>query len=110
MLNRDRLNDAEAHLRELDQRHNLHPWTHFDSLEKEGAMVVASGKGCYLTDANGKTYLDAVGGMWCTNIGLGREEMADAIASQIRELAYSSTFVDMTNGPAALLSRVEGAN
>ena len=103
MLNRDRLNDAEAHLRELDRRHNLHPWTHFDSLEKEGAMVVASGKGCYLTDANGKTYLDAVGGMWCTNIGLGREEMADAIASQVRELAYSSTFVDMTNGPAALL-------
>lgn len=105
MLKNARLNDAEAHIRTLDQRHNLHPWTHFDSLEKEGAMVVAKGDDCRLTDANGKTYLDAVGGMWCTNIGLGREEMAEAIATQVKELAYASTFVDMTNGPAALLAK-----
>ena len=104
MLTTDRLNDAEAHIRELDQRHALHPWTHFNSFEKDGAMVVASGEGCHLTDANGKTYLDAVGGMWCTNIGLGRKEMAQAIAEQIEKLAYSSTFVDMTNGPSALLA------
>ncbi len=98
-------NDAEAHLRALDQRHTLHPWTHFDSFEKEGAMVVESGEGCYLKDANGKSYLDAVGGMWCTNIGLGRKEMAQAIAEQVEKLAYSSTFVDMTNGPSALLAQ-----
>ncbi|WP_069298655.1 aminotransferase [Neptunicoccus sediminis] len=97
-------NDAEAHLRALDQRHTLHPWTHFDSFEKEGAMVVESGEGCYLKDANGKSYLDAVGGMWCTNIGLGRKEMAQTIAEQVEKLAYSSTFVDMTNGPSALLA------
>jgi len=100
----DRLNDAEATIRALDQRHTLHPWTHFDSFETHGAMVVQSGEGCRLTDANGARYLDAVGGMWCTNIGLGREEMAKAIADQVVELAYSSTFVDMTNGPSARLA------
>ncbi len=42
--------------------------------------------------------------MWCTNIGLGSEEMADAIADQVRELAYSSTFTDMTNAPSAGLA------
>jgi adenosylmethionine-8-amino-7-oxononanoate aminotransferase len=98
-------NDAEAHLRALDKRHILHPWAHFDSFEREGAMVVESGQGCYLTDARGRTYLDAIGGMWCTNIGLGRSEMADAIAEQVVKLAYSSTFVDMTNGPSALLAQ-----
>jgi putrescine aminotransferase len=98
-------NNAEAHLRALDQRHILHPFTHFNSFEQHGSMVVESGTGCHLTDANGKTYLDAVGGMWCTNIGLGRAEMAETIAEQVIKLAYSSTFVDMTNGPSALLAQ-----
>jgi adenosylmethionine-8-amino-7-oxononanoate aminotransferase len=33
--------------------------------------------------------VDAVGGLWCTNIGLGREDMVEAIADQVRKLAYS---------------------
>ncbi len=67
-------------------------------------MVMKSGQGCYLTDEYGKRYFDAVGGMWCTNIGLGREEMADAIAQQVRDLAYANPFVDMTNEPASRLA------
>ncbi len=63
-----------------------------------------SGQGCYVSDENGKRYFDAVGGMWCTNIGLGREEMADAIAQQVRELAFANPFVDMTNEPASKLA------
>ncbi len=42
--------------------------------------------------------------MWCTNIGLGRAEMADAIAEQVAELSYANPFVDMTNAPAARLA------
>ena len=61
-------------------------------------------KAFWLEDIEGKRYLDAVGGLWCTNIGLGRDEMADAIAEQVRELSYSSTFTDMTNEPASLLA------
>ena len=38
--------------------------------------------------------------MWCTNIGLGREEMALAIADQVRQLAYSNPFSDMANPKA----------
>ena len=97
-------NDAAAEIRALDQRHVLHPWAHFASMEKDGALVVAKGQGCELTDANGKTYLDAVGGMWCTNIGLGREDMAKAIADQVMELAYCNTFGDMTNEPSTRLA------
>ena len=90
---------------ECDRDHSLHPWTHFDSFRTEGAqMVVSAGSGCFLEDSSGKRYLDAVGGLWCTNIGLGRDDMAEAISEQVRKLAYASTFVDMTNGPAALLA------
>ncbi|MBC7478509.1 MAG: aminotransferase, partial [Pseudorhodobacter sp.] len=65
--------------------------------------VITKGQGAYLWDAQGNRYFDAVGGLWCTNIGLGRREMADAIAEQVERLAFSNTFVDMTNDPAARL-------
>ncbi len=87
-----------------DKNHLLHPWAFFDSFNHEGALTIARGDGAYIEDVNGKRYLDAVGGLWCTNIGLGREEMARAIADQVMELAYSNPFVDMTNVPAAQLA------
>jgi adenosylmethionine-8-amino-7-oxononanoate aminotransferase len=95
-----KINDIAA----LDQAHALHPWTHFDSFAAEGPLVIERGEGCYLWDRDGRQYLDAVGGLWCTNIGLGRHEMAQAIAEQAETLAFSNSFVDMTHGPAAMLA------
>ena len=88
---------------EMDRAHSLHPWTNFGPFEQDGALVITKGEGCYLWDAEGQKYFDAVGGLWCTNIGLGRREMADAIADQAMRLAYSNTFVDMANDPSARL-------
>ncbi len=88
----------------LDQAHALHPWTHFDSGAAQTPLVIERGEGCYLWDRDGRKYFDAVGGLWCTNIGLGRREMAEAIAQQAERLAFSNTFVDMTHGPQALLA------
>lgn len=88
----------------MDRDHALHPWTHFESFAREGALVIDRGEGCYLWDTEGRQYLDAVGGLWCTNIGLGRREMAQAIAAQVERLAFANTFVDVTNDPAARLS------
>ena len=95
--------DADA-LWEMDRQHLLHPWTNFGPFEKEGSLVITKGEGCYLWDAEGRRYLDAVGGMWCTNVGLGRKEMAQAIAEQAERLAFSNTFVDVTNDPSAQLA------
>ena len=95
---------TNQNLWEMDRRHSLHPWTNFGPFEKGGALVIARGQGCHLWDAEGRQYLDAVGGLWCTNIGLGRREMAEAIAAQAERLAFSNTFVDMTNEPTALLA------
>ena len=97
-------NDAAHRVWELDRRYFLHPFTHFESFEESGALIISEGSGSEVSDANGQTYLDAIGGLWCTNIGLGREEMAEAIADQVKKLAYTSTFTDMSNEPAALLS------
>jgi len=89
---------------DLDRAHVLHPWANFGPFETEGSLVITRGQGAKLWDAEGREYFDAVGGMWCTNIGLGRREMADAIAEQAERLAFSNTFVDMTNDPSARLA------
>jgi adenosylmethionine-8-amino-7-oxononanoate aminotransferase len=103
-MNRPAASQINEPLWEMDRAHSLHPWTNFGPFEKDGALVITRGDGAYLWDAEGRKYFDAVGGLWCTNIGLGRREMADAIADQAHQLAFSNTFVDMTNGPTARLA------
>jgi len=67
-------------------------------------MAMRKAEGAYLEDTEGNRYLDAVGGLWCTNIGMGRDEMADVIAAQVREMAYTNPFVNVTHGPVAQLA------
>lgn len=97
------LTEAEA-VWQMDRRHILHPWTQFGPFEKDGSLVFERGEGCWLWDTQGRKYFDAVGGMWCTNIGLGREEMGKAIGDQAQKLAFSNTFVDASNVPSARLA------
>lgn len=58
-----------------------------------GMMIFKEGSGCYLTDIDDNTYLDAFsGGAFVTNIGHGRSEVADAMAEQARQLAYVTPY------------------
>ncbi len=89
---------------EKDKAHHLHPWQVFDVFREDGALPIVKGEGCYIYDSDGRKYFDAVGGLWCNNIGLGRKEMAEAIAEQAYKMSYASPFVDLTNVPAAELA------
>lgn len=89
---------------EQDRRHHVHPYHNFVSYDQHGSLIINEGHGAWLTDIDGKQYFDAVGGMWCNNIGLGRKEMVDAIAEQATRLAYANPFADMSNEPAARLA------
>ena len=84
--------DTDA-INKKDKAHFLHPWQIFDTFAEECALPIAAAEGAYIYDSHGTRYLDAVGGLWCTNLGMGREEMADAIAAQVRQMAYASPFV-----------------
>ncbi|MEM7537128.1 MAG: aminotransferase [Chloroflexota bacterium] len=86
-----------------DRDHVIHPWADFSVFKEKGSLVVAESEGAYIYDADGNKYLDGIGGIWCVNIGYGREEMADAVAKQVMRLTYSNPFVDMTSPPSAEL-------
>ncbi len=96
------MNDSE--ITKSDQAHYMHAYHCFDEHKEDGALNVAAGEGAYIYDTAGEKYLDAVGGMWCTNIGLGRKEMADVIAEQVLSCAYSNPFADMANVTAIALA------
>ncbi len=87
---------------ELKQNDNLyiHPWDDFVKIGKHQRTLLDRGEGVYVYDSDGNRLLDAPAGMWCVNIGHGREEMAQAVYDQIMGLTYVSPW-SMTTGPAA---------
>ncbi|MCB1340463.1 MAG: aspartate aminotransferase family protein, partial [Pseudooceanicola sp.] len=93
-----------AELQRLDAAHHMHPFTTGDALNKKGARVITKASGVFLTDSEGVEILDGMAGLWCVNIGYGREEMAQAAARQIRELTYYNTFFQTTHVPAIALA------
>ena len=87
-----------------DRDHNIHPWTNFASFKNEGSLVMSHSEGPYVYDSDGNQFIDGIGGLWCVNIGYGRDEMAEAIADQVRQIPYYSTFNHLTTPPAATLA------
>ncbi|WP_299948431.1 aspartate aminotransferase family protein [uncultured Ruegeria sp.] len=93
-----------AELQALDAAHHLHPFSSNTALGEEGVRVITRANGIYLTDSEGHEILDGMAGLWCVNIGYGREELAEAAARQMRELPYYNTFFKTTHTPAIALA------
>ena len=91
-------------LQKRDAAHHLHPFTAQHDLANKGSRIITSAQGVYVYDSNGEELLDAMAGLWCVNIGYGREELAQAAERQMRELPYYNTFFQTTHIPAIDLS------
>jgi adenosylmethionine-8-amino-7-oxononanoate aminotransferase len=89
---------------QMDKDHFIHPYTDYSVFDQEGSQVISRASGVTVTDDKGREYLDAIAGLWCVNIGHGREEMADAIRDQVLKMQYYNPFGHSTNEPAALLA------
>ncbi|GGJ57758.1 adenosylmethionine-8-amino-7-oxononanoate aminotransferase [Anoxybacillus voinovskiensis] len=63
-------------------------WHSMKPYNPQSTLVVIEAKGCWVTDHTGKKYLDAMAGLWCVNVGYGREELAKAAYEQLKTLAY----------------------
>jgi adenosylmethionine-8-amino-7-oxononanoate aminotransferase len=93
----------------IEQRALEHVWIHtarwLDLAERDGLRVMVRGEGCRLFDAQGRSYLDGLAGLYVVNVGHGRVEIAEAMAQQARELAYVSA-ASYTNLAAVQLAHV----
>ena len=77
---------------ELQQAARDHLWLHFTRMGGYREMeipIIVRGEGCYLEDANGRRYLDALAGLFAVQIGYSYgDEMGEAAAAQMRELPF----------------------
>jgi len=82
-------------LDQWDRENFFHPSTHLAQFAR-GEMpnrIITRGQGCMIEDRDGSMLLDAFAGLYCVNVGYGRQEIADAIAEQAKELAYYHAYV-----------------
>jgi adenosylmethionine-8-amino-7-oxononanoate aminotransferase len=75
-----------------DRDHMIHPWVDLGLVKSREPLIVVEGEGALVTDVHGHRMIDGIGGMWCVNVGYGRNEIADAMAEQARRLCYFSPF------------------
>jgi putrescine aminotransferase len=90
-----------AEYQAMDAAHHWHPFMDTKQLNAKGARVFTGAKGVWLTDSDGNRVLDGMAGLWCVNVGYGRDEIVDAVARQMRELPFYNTFFQCTHPPAA---------
>ena len=93
-------------LQEWDRLHQVHPWAAMDAWRGYDNIFVDRAQGIYLWDGQGKRFIDGPAGMWCNQIGYGREEMAEAIADQVRKLPYTSPFTNTTEPSSVLAKKI----
>ena len=93
-----------ARLKELDREHHLHPFTDFKALGEEGSRIIVDAEGVYIQDADGHRILDGMAGLWCVNLGYGRQELVDAASEQLTQLPYYNNFFKTTHPPAVELA------
>ena len=89
---------------EIDKTYHLHPFTSVAEILQDGPLVIDKGRGVYVEDDRGRELIDGAAGLWCVNVGHGREEIITAIEQQMRRLDYFQSFSGATNEPVAQLS------
>ncbi len=97
-------NEAFERLQALDREYHLHPFTNHPEMHAQGTHIITRAEGCYLFDETGRRLLDGLAGLWCVNVGYGRQEIADAVQEQMRRLPYYCSFFNTTNEPAIRLA------
>ena len=91
-------------LQQIDAEHHLHPFTDHKDLRASGSRMIVSAEGPFIRDSEGNEILDGMAGLWCVNVGYGRDELAQAAYAQMKELPYYNSFFRCTTPTPTLLS------
>lgn len=66
----------------------IHGLTNLQRHQERGPLVIDRGRGVWVTDIDGKEYIEAMSGLWCISLGYGQERLVEAAAAQMRKLPY----------------------
>ncbi|HIV70999.1 MAG TPA: aspartate aminotransferase family protein [Candidatus Aquabacterium excrementipullorum] len=87
-----------------DAAHFLHPFTDHQALAAKGSRIITRGEGVWLWDSEGQQIFDAMSGLWCVNVGYGRQELIDAATQQLQTLPFYNAFFQTATPPSIALA------
>ncbi|MBE1294303.1 MAG: aminotransferase class III-fold pyridoxal phosphate-dependent enzyme [Rhodobacteraceae bacterium] len=87
-------------LTENNARHLWHPMGAPADSHSTPPKIIKGAEGVNITDIDGHSTVDAVGGLWCVNLGYSNDVVKEAIAKQLYDLPYYSAFAGTSNPPA----------
>jgi adenosylmethionine-8-amino-7-oxononanoate aminotransferase len=103
---------ARPDLETLQKSAQRHLWMHFTQMgdyePDHEVPVMVRGEGAYVYDARGKRYLDGLAGLFVSQVGHGRVELAEAAARQAKELAFFPLWSYAHPNAIELAERVAG--
>jgi 4-aminobutyrate---pyruvate transaminase len=82
----------------------LHPTTNLFTHQTVGPLILESASGIYVTDTQGKRYIEGLAGLWCTGLGYGNEELVEAARAQMSKLSFTHLFGGRSHEPAVELA------
>jgi 4-aminobutyrate--pyruvate transaminase len=70
----------------------IHPYTNLKVHESDGPLVITEGDGVFVSDENGKKYLEGLAGLWNASLGFSERRLAEAAYRQMLKLPFYHTF------------------
>ncbi|RKD73537.1 adenosylmethionine-8-amino-7-oxononanoate aminotransferase [Sinobaca qinghaiensis] len=101
----EKTSHVQEEKQELLEKDRQYLWHHI-SPHNENPIIFEKGQGSRVTDIDGNEYLDAMSGLWCVNVGHGRETIAEAAMMQMKKLGY----VPLSNSHAPAVNLAEALN
>ncbi|MEO1090310.1 MAG: aminotransferase [Pseudomonadota bacterium] len=87
-----------------DVAYVVHPYTNLRAHEDKGPMVITGGDGIYVTDDDGRRYIEGLAGLWCTSLGFSEQRLADAAYAQMQAMPYMHVFAHRSTTPVVDLA------
>jgi 4-aminobutyrate--pyruvate transaminase len=87
-----------------DQRSVVHGLTNLKTHLERGPLIIEGGHGVWVTDTQGKDYIEAMSGLWCVSLGWGNTRLAKVAAAQMEKLAYYHLTNHRSHSPVIALA------
>lgn len=87
-----------------DIAYHMHAYTNAAAHEQTGPVVMDRGEGVHVTDIHGKSYIEAMAGLWSVAVGFSEERLIKAAVDQMRKLPYYHNFAHRAHGPVIELA------
>ncbi|WP_313193425.1 aminotransferase [Shinella zoogloeoides] len=98
------MNTRNLSYSEMDKNALIHPYTNLATHQHNGPLVIESGHGIYVTDEEGRSYIEGLGGLWSTSLGFNEPELAEAAYAQLKALPTYHSFNGMAPRPTIELA------